>query len=484
VKDLARQIACTRAETIGPEMEFSVKSGPDVFLLNAFAEGYLARGKSFAPSKHQMLLAEDLANLPQFLAQPGDIVLLAKRPSPGFLQTLTQAGLPLPEFVELREGRIDPSLCRRKLGILRPWAWAPDSVQLLEPLFSRVAGETRVANQYFHDDIARLYSKAWSAVFLRRILARCLGEQRTSRCAAGLQRPLGAVPAGSWLCSEDEAGRAANTLEEALETIAAIRRRGHHRVVVKEAYGWAGQNTIRLWEPELLPFQRQWLTRALQHGREIVVEPWLEREWDFSVQLEMGRSGLQLCGYTGLINDRRGQFQANWAEADYRREFPAAVSGCFGSSADVAQRLHRLYNEIFSLLEAELRRVGFVGPVSIDAFIYRTPQGECQLKPIVEINPRYTMGRLTVELMKHACPGSCGVFRLITLGQARREGFADLSGYAGSLAERLPLRREGEPDPGIRQGTLCLNDPHRAQACLATFEVSPELRLPGRASPP
>jgi hypothetical protein len=456
----------------------------DVFFFNALAEGYLARGKAFTPSKHLALLAEDLANLPQFLAQPSDIVLLAKRPSPGFLQTLTQAGLPLPEFVELRAGRIDPTLCRREFGNLRPWAWAPDSVQLLEPLFPQVTGETRLANPYFHGDIARLYSKAWSAAFLRRILARCLEEHGTSRFGAELQGPLGAVSTGSWLCSNDEVGRAATTLEEALEIIAAIRRRGHHRVVVKEAYGWAGQNTIRLWEPELLPFQRQWLVRALQHGHEIVVEPWLERELDFSVQLEMGRSGLQLCGYTGLINDRKGQFQANWAEADYRWRFPAAVSGCFGASADVARRLPRLYDEIFFLLEAELRRAGFVGPVCIDAFIYRTPQGECRLKPIVEINPRYTMGRLTVELMKHACPGSFGLFRLITRGQARREGFSDLSGYAGSLAERLPLRRKGEPNPGIRQGTLCLNDPHRAQACLATFEVRPEPRLPGCGSPP
>jgi hypothetical protein len=39
---------------------------------------------------------------------------------------------------------------------------------------------------------------------------------------------------------------------------------------------------------------------------------------------------------------------------------------------------------------------------------------------VVEINPRYTMGRLTVELMKHTCPGSCGLFRLVTRAQAER----------------------------------------------------------------
>jgi len=97
---------------------------------------------------------------------------------------------------------------------------------------------------------------------------------------------------------------------------------------------------------------------------------------------------------------------------------------------------------------------------------------------VVEINPRYTMGRLTLELMQHTCPGTSGLFRLVTRAQMRAEGLADLSSYAGSLCERLGLRLEGEPVPRIRQGALCLNDPAQAQVCLATFEVSPALNLP------
>jgi hypothetical protein len=143
-------------------------------VFNPFAEAHIAHGKSFTPVKHQTMLANNLANLPQFLCRPDDIVLLAKRPSVEFLSAVKQAGFPLPEFVELREGRIDPasSLCQRKIGSLRPWAWGPDSLELLEPLFARVTGEARTASQRFNDSIARLYSKAWSADFLRTVLAR------------------------------------------------------------------------------------------------------------------------------------------------------------------------------------------------------------------------------------------------------------------------------------------------------------------------
>ncbi len=80
---------------------------PSVFLFNPFAEGYIAKGKSFTPVKHQVMLARDLANLPQFLCRADDVVLVQRRPAVEFLSGIKQAGFPLPEFVELSGGRIE-----------------------------------------------------------------------------------------------------------------------------------------------------------------------------------------------------------------------------------------------------------------------------------------------------------------------------------------------------------------------------------------
>jgi len=469
---------------------------PGVFVFNPLAEGRIARGRSFTPGKHQAQLARDLANLPQFLCRQDDLVLVERRPAVEFLSAIRQAGFALPEFVELGRGdghgatpgmkstrgmaqsktlsRLPPTLAERKLGHLRPWAWGPDSMELLEPLFANVTGEDRAAGQRFNEDIAQLYSKAWSAALLRKVLARL----QTHPPPPGDASPLeGRGPGEGWLCTEQEIGVAVDTLADALTAIAVIRRRGHHKIVVKESLGLAGHNAIRLWEPELLDTQRRWIANAVENRRQLVIEPWLERELDFSVQLEMAPRGLKLCGFTGLINDRKGQFQANWAAPNYDRRIPAGVTGLLQESADVASRLHCLYADIFALVEEEFRRADYLGPVGIDAFIYRTPQGGCRLKPVVEINPRYTMGRLTLELMKQTCPGSHGVFRLVNRTTARAGGFGDFVAYARSLSERHPLRLEGEPVPKIREGVLCLNDPAQAQVCLATFQVGRELDL-------
>ena len=73
-----------------------------------------------------------------------------------------------------------------------------------------------------------------------------------------------------------------------------------------------------------------------ENRRQLVVEPWLERVLDFSVQLEMTADGLKLCGYTGLLNDAKGQFQGNWAESHHHKRIPASVIALFREPPDIS----------------------------------------------------------------------------------------------------------------------------------------------------
>jgi uncharacterized ferritin-like protein (DUF455 family) len=497
----ARKAAGFDAQFIAEINVYSQSKGrtPSIFVFNPFAEGRIAEGKTFNPTKHQAQLARDLENLPQFLCRQDDIVLVSKKLSVEFLSGIKQAGFPLPEFVELNGARLwsqtQPQhvattgneeraaagashtaalreLAARKLGSLRPWAWGPDSFELLKPVFASVTGEKRANENRFNESLAQLYSKAWSAEFLRKILndGRAALLRGQGGEAAQQHRPTNE----SWLCTENEIGVAVNSPEEAMVAIAKIRARGHHNVVAKAAFGVAGSNALRLFEPQILSAQWHWMENAFAQKRELVIEPWLERELDFSVQLEMGANGLKLCGYTGLLNDARGQFQANFAESHHHKRIPIKVVSCFKEPKDISSRLLEFYDEIFVALEAELRRVDFTGPIGIDAFVYRDARGAARLKPVVEINPRYTMGRVLVELMRQTCQNSFGSFRLVNAVQLRTEGFENFPDYAHSLMEKSPLQFAGEPVPRICSGALCLNDPATAQVCLAVFQVQPQ----------
>ena len=473
-KGFSLNVAGRRAAGLDPDFiaqldVFSQSKGrtPNVFIFNPFAEARIAHGKSFNPTQHQAQLARDLANLPQFLCRQDDIVLVNEKPSVEFLSGIKQAGFALPEFVELKN---HAALAERKLGRLRPWAWGPDSVEWLEPIFANLTGEQRTAGGSFNPEIAQLYSKAWSAELLKKIVHNRGGDD--ADIASAGDGVFTAATADTWLCTAHEVGLAVNSLAEALEVIAQIRQRGHHKIVIKESLGLAGSNAMRLFEPEILETHQRWITNAVANGGQLVVEPWLERELDFSVQLEMSDEGLKLCGYTGLTNDARGQFQANVALPGHQKKIPANLIALFPEPPDIAQWLHALFADIFDLLEAELRRVNFSGPLGIDAFAYRDAAEKIRLKPIVEINPRYTMGRVTVELMKHVAPGSRGVFELLGLKQIRAAGFENFPEFACAVEKKFPVQLKGEPSPRISEGTLYLNDPAHAQVCLAVFQVT------------
>ncbi|MEN9732297.1 MAG: hypothetical protein RLZ45_292 [Verrucomicrobiota bacterium] len=433
---------------------FSQSKGrtPRVHVFNPFTDAHLAQGRSFVPGKLQRQLAEDLSTLPQFLARQDDLVLVPRRPSALFLSGLKKAGFPLPEFVEMGSdpARAVRELSVRKLGGLSPWAWGPDSLELLKPLQSSLPACSPIPGFVSGPGLPSLYSKVTSAALLGELLAE----------VGGAEAP--------WLCTREVVGRAVDSLPDALEVIRHFRQLGYVRLVAKEAWGVAGSNALRLWEPELLPQQHRWLTSTLGRGMPLVVEPWLDRRVDFSMQWEMRSDGLRLMGFTGLLADGRGQYQGNWVEPHPGRP-PAAVLHSLPSGAgrDLSLWIERLRIR----LETWLRAERFVGPLGIDAFLYCDRAGALRLKPIVEINPRMTFGRLALELMRYTHSGTHGRLRLMSRRQVEREGFSDFQSWAQAMSESHPLRFAGDPIPRIQSGLVCLNDPTRVQGILAVFDV-------------
>ena len=58
-----------------------------------------------------------------------------------------------------------------------------------------------------------------------------------------------------------------------------------------------------------------------------------------------------------------------------------------------SQRMRRLGNQVADVVGKALQAVGYTGPAGIDAMIVQTSNGY-KIRPIVEVNPRYTMGRI------------------------------------------------------------------------------------------
>jgi len=226
---------------------------------------------------------------------------------------------------------------------------------------------------------------------------------------------------------------------------------------------------LRLMEQTLQEPQRAWIRRQLETPGAILIEPWLDRLLDFSCQFEMEQEGLRRKGFVRMINDARGQYQSSIHSRSATRGWPTELARfVHGSSGN---RMKLLFEGLRAFLEPRLAEARFRGPIGVDAMIFREPGGTLRLKPVVEINPRYTMGRLLIELMRQAKPGCTGRLDLVNRAALRRLGHDSFASYAAALREQAPPRFHAEGPRRLRGGAVCLNDPAEATQVLAVFSV-------------
>ncbi len=395
---------------------FSQSKGrtPNVFWFTPDAEAAMAYGldgNGFAPRREVRALRRDLEILPAFLCHRDDVVLMHLPPSSRHRQKLHGLGFEIPECDALTKNgqiRADSLQQTRKLNELRPWAWCPQSAALLRPL------SQEEVNNRWNAASRQLFAKDWQV------------EQ------------LGIA---SVICRSPE---------EITQAAYALRDQDCEEAVAKSPFGAAGQKN-RKFSTRTPSDIRSWGNRVLTQQGALVIEPWLPRVFDFSVHYDCTKTGLHRLAFVQLENDRRGQFMACVASAKFPR----------GVSPEIARFLVggvlAVYEaEIPNRLEPLLRSAGYEGPVGIDAFVHRAPDGSLQLRSVVEMNPRFTMGRLTWELMRRVAHGRTVRFELLRPGNPS-ETIRELE-----AANPPVLDREGK----MTSGCVVLNEPDSVLAVL------------------
>jgi hypothetical protein len=189
------------------------------------------------------------------------------------------------------------------------------------------------------------------------------------------------------------------------------------RVVVKAGLSAAGRRSRRLDRPPE-EADRAWLRRHMAEGP-LLVEPWWPRRVDLSFHWDLGPEQVRARGWNLFVADERGQF------------VEAAVgpwSGRLGPELRrllfAGDRLERVGQALMAALAAPLREAGHEGPVGVDAMVYER-DGALALHPLVEINPRWTFGRLGLELGPRLLPGRSGRLKILRLDPAGRAWLAE-----------------------------------------------------------
>jgi hypothetical protein len=169
-----------------------------------------------------------------------------------------------------------------------------------------------------------------------------------------------------------------------------LERCSFDRWVAKPQISHAGRNRLLASGTDLNRQQRGWLEKHLVQPGGVYLEPWVRPDEECGLQFDIippdstqKNTGcrVQLVGVSGLLNDHVGRYQGSLIcrndllAKTWQSAVPHGESVC--EAAAVA---------------------GYFGPIGIDCFRFRLPDGSLALRMCNDINARFTMGRLALQL--------------------------------------------------------------------------------------
>ncbi|CAH8768944.1 hypothetical protein [Paenibacillus dendritiformis] len=216
-------------------------------------------------------------------------------------------------------------------------------------------------------ELARRYGAA-ARVPAADVTARVNSKAYSHRLAAR----LGWNPPGHLAEDADEAMRIGTEL---------LRRAG--KLVLKDPYGVSGSGNLAVDSIPLLERLIGYIQDQQRAGKrvQLLLEPWLEKEIDFSCHLQISPDGaVSLLGVQQMVN--RGH----------------NYGGSHAADPELVERLNA--SEYFAAMEqlaACLYEEGYFGPVCVDSMLL----ADGRVHPVVEINARHSMGLLNYSLDTH-----------------------------------------------------------------------------------
>ena len=232
------------------------------------------------------------------------------------------------------------------------------------------------------------------------------------------------------------------------EALDEIRSRGFEKAVFKPDLGASGRGQRRFVTGRKLDESDEaWLRSVFKASKQVafaspedsvqravaVLEPELERVidlsflWDVRFEKNKFAEALDPCDRTPEDLEQDSQTKClGWTRSLVtvgRKYVGTRLSKPFFDCVpEVRQfllegrgeKLSAIVNWLEPRLAAELSSRNFAGCFGVDAFLYRGVGGELLVKPVVELNPRMTMGHVALAMQKKVAPGVVAEFRVLT----------------------------------------------------------------------
>ncbi len=413
---------------------------PRVFMFNPGCEQEVEAGSSaWTPPKPIQQLTKDYEVLMALLAHKDDIVMTSEQPSVNFLKSLNMMGFETPEFVLHAE---QVRIKERKIARFEPWGWSPAATRYFEPLkpylLNPEASPTTGSNS------------AKESIFSKQLAAKIRENLNLDSVETTVVSGLNAV-------------------QPVIQYIATKFECSH--VVFKAPFSSSGRGMCRIRDKSPTANELKWIENVITKHGSVIAEPWLEKIADLSAHADILPDGrVHFVGLTRFWTNSGGQ---------YRGHIIGRMMDDF--DRDTLQKWHHEHGWQKELRETVMRvghevaKSGYFGPIGIDAFVYRRNNEEI-LRPMIEINPRWSMGRVSLAISSQIAAKHCGLW----IHLSHKDLKASASQSFGKLLDTVKkIQTDDIRGMGaqrlIHSGAFALNDPERAQQSLALLIVGRDL---------
>jgi len=354
---------------------------PDIFLFNPTCEYAVANGKtSWQPNRLLQKMETDLATLPQFFAQPHDIVLTEKLPSSEFTCSFNRFEYQPPQFFRkhdfIEEAKIKPNILNR----LVPWGWSLAAHNLLSPLKNFCSHEFRNSPVFnWKPESKELYSKR----FALEVLTKLLSEQHYD-----------------FFLPEYLLTEICTTQSEIEKNISKW-----EKVMIKAPWSCSGRGLQPITKTPVHPKVWEKIKGIINTQGFVIAEPYLNKAADLALQFKIEKGEIDFLGISNFFTDSKGQYQGNFIHGvpnEYDKETVAFLKFL----PDV------LVKPIITTLESSRLSLLYEGNFGVDMLIFRDEKNRLKVNPCLEINLRQSMGLLALQLCKLVSPDKMAVYRM------------------------------------------------------------------------
>lgn len=331
------------------------------------------QGKTInTPSRNVRKMTEDLSALPLWYAKSGDFILTE---SPDSAESFVPEAI-LPAVTLTTIG-----LLKEKKTLLpplqaTPWGLSPASLYYME----QVRIQTGIS----------LEVPAWQESFTP-----LTGRQTAVTCLQTIKEKLPHL-------TLPEVPRFTEDMY-ALETYL---KKHPGPYVFKSPYSSSGRGLLWTTGDSLTPKEKEWITGAIRKQGCVSMERVLKKVADFGWEfLSDGKGTIYYAGISPFQTNAKGSFTGNRIQ----------------SQASIHKELFRIFPEqvYTEILEATISTLKTIyshlykGCIGVDIMLYQDEAGNYLLHPCVEINMRYTMGYLSLQLGELLAASSSGKYELI-----------------------------------------------------------------------